>query len=417
MPVSACVLFCHRGPVANACLLLLLLLSTSAHAATKDLTCRLSPPLIASFANRTEPLEALAISGGGSRGAWGAGFLSGWRRDLSAADRQFDLVTGVSVGALLATHAYLGLYSQEGDGPGRLNEIFQQLTNKQVRRKRFPLVWALAADSAYSNARLKKTLRRVITEELLLRVNERQQQRPGLLCVATVDLRSGALVRWDLTRIATEFAAAQGDERDALLDLYREVLLAATAIPGVFSPQEISWDSAKYSVENGISGDRHIDSGVRNQVVGPAPTATNAASPFAAEYGSLFSELQNSSAPPPKVYLLINANPELPANWEDRVRPFPVFAIASRSLLIILNETAKNSRERIEAQASKFGATCHAVAMRSTDLQPTTCKAYAKSGARTNEPLEALEFDCSRELFAFGQARGGSVEWQACKNL
>ncbi len=417
MPVSAFGLFNHRGLFTQACLLLLLLANAPAHAATKDLTCRLTEQLTASFANRTESLEALAISGGGSRGAWGAGFLSGWRGNLPAQERPFDLVTGVSVGALLATHAYLGLYAQEEDGPQRLNEIFLELTNRQVRRRRVRFVWTLAADSTHSNARLAKTLRRVITEELLLRVNERQQQDPGLLCVTTVNLRSGGLVRWDLTRIATDFAAAQGESRAALLDLYRNLLLAATAIPGVFSPQEISFDSAQYTVENSVSGDRHIDSGVRNQVVGPAPPATQAEDLYDDEYGMLFGEMMENEAPPPKVYLLINADPVLPASQDIRVGPFPVLAVAARSLLIILNQSAKSSRERVQAQAREFNATCQAVAMRPTDLQPTTCKAYARSGARSNAPLEALEFNCSRELFGFGQARGRSVEWQACESL
>lgn len=418
MPVRTCAPSYQYRLWVLVGVLLLLLFTASANAAPKDLTCRLSPPLIQSFSERTEPLEALALSGGGSRGAWGAGFLSGWRGSLPAEQRQFDLVTGVSVGALLATHAYLGLYQQDGDGPERLNEIFLELTNKQVRRKRAWLVWALAADSAYSNARLAKTLRHVITEELLLQVNERQRRKPGLLCVATVNLRSGALVRWNLTRIATEFVAAEeGEAKQALLDLYRDVLLAATAIPGVFSPKEIRLDASKYTVENSVSGDRHIDSGVRNQVVGPAPTALAATRPFETEYGALFNELQNSPAPRPNVYLLINADPVLEANWEDKVRPFPVFAIASRSLLIILNQTAKDSRDHIEEQASKFGAVCRAVAMRSTDLRPRSCRAYAKSDGRTNKPLDALEFNCSPELFAFGQARGQSVEWQACEDI
>ena len=52
------------------------------------------------------PYRALALSGGGSRGAYGAGVLSGW---TARGDRpQFDVVTGISTGALMATHAFLG---------------------------------------------------------------------------------------------------------------------------------------------------------------------------------------------------------------------------------------------------------------------------------------------------------------------
>ena len=48
----------------------------------------------------------LAISAGGSEGAFGAGLLNGW---TARGDRpKFDLVTGVSTGALTAPFAFLG---------------------------------------------------------------------------------------------------------------------------------------------------------------------------------------------------------------------------------------------------------------------------------------------------------------------
>lgn len=48
----------------------------------------------------------LAISGGGADGAFGAGVLTGW---TERGDRpEFDVVTGVSTGALTAPFAFLG---------------------------------------------------------------------------------------------------------------------------------------------------------------------------------------------------------------------------------------------------------------------------------------------------------------------
>ena len=52
------------------------------------------------------PYSALTLSGGGSRGAYGAGVLSGWT--VRGGRPQFDVVTGISTGALMATHAFLG---------------------------------------------------------------------------------------------------------------------------------------------------------------------------------------------------------------------------------------------------------------------------------------------------------------------
>lgn len=51
-------------------------------------------------------VEILALSGGGSDGAFGAGLLTGW---TERGDRpEFEVVTGVSAGAIIAPFAFLG---------------------------------------------------------------------------------------------------------------------------------------------------------------------------------------------------------------------------------------------------------------------------------------------------------------------
>jgi hypothetical protein len=52
------------------------------------------------------PLNILALSGGGAGGSFGAGVLVGWSRQGTRPE--FDVVTGVSVGALYAPYAFLG---------------------------------------------------------------------------------------------------------------------------------------------------------------------------------------------------------------------------------------------------------------------------------------------------------------------
>ena len=48
--------------------------------------------------NATLPYRVLALSGGGSRGAYGVGVLTGWSE--SGERPEFDVVTGISTGAL-----------------------------------------------------------------------------------------------------------------------------------------------------------------------------------------------------------------------------------------------------------------------------------------------------------------------------
>ena len=63
------------------------------------------------------PLNILSISGGGQNGAFGAGFLKGWRE--SGRRPKFDAVGGVSTGALLATHALRGTPADDHAGRDR----------------------------------------------------------------------------------------------------------------------------------------------------------------------------------------------------------------------------------------------------------------------------------------------------------
>ncbi len=50
--------------------------------------------------------KLLAVSGGGSNGAFGAGLLVGWSK--TGTRPKFDVVTGVSTGSLIAPLAFLG---------------------------------------------------------------------------------------------------------------------------------------------------------------------------------------------------------------------------------------------------------------------------------------------------------------------
>ena len=57
-------------------------------------------------------VNVLALSGGGAGAAFGAGALTGW--SLLGTRPQFQIVTGVSSGALIAPFAFLGRISMRG---------------------------------------------------------------------------------------------------------------------------------------------------------------------------------------------------------------------------------------------------------------------------------------------------------------
>jgi hypothetical protein len=81
------------------------------------------PELLAS--GRRPVVNFLALSGGGSDGAFGAGVLAGWT--ASGKRPEFDLVTGVSTGALTAPFAFLGPKYDEA-----LKKVFTESDTKDI---------------------------------------------------------------------------------------------------------------------------------------------------------------------------------------------------------------------------------------------------------------------------------------------
>ena len=71
----------------------------------------------------------LALSGGGSNGAFGAGFLNGW--SATGSRPVFKIVTGVSTGALMAPFAFLGSQYDVA-----LHEFYTTTTNARHLRRR-----------------------------------------------------------------------------------------------------------------------------------------------------------------------------------------------------------------------------------------------------------------------------------------
>ncbi len=168
------------------------------------------------------PLTFLSLSGGGQNGAFGAGFLIGWRE--SGQRPQFDAVGGVSTGALLATHALLG--TPEDDA--KLEAMFTQVTKEDIYTPRSLLDIVSGTDSLMDTTPLKEMIAKFITAETLQRVAA--AARDGrLIVIGTTNVDYEQTWIWNMSAIA----------RDGNLDLYRKVLRASASFPIVFPPVEI----------------------------------------------------------------------------------------------------------------------------------------------------------------------------------
>jgi len=167
-------------------------------------------------------LNLLSISGGGQNGAFGAGVLKGWRE--SGTRPVFDIVGGVSTGALLATHALLGTPADDA----KLEEMYTQVTAQDIYQDRSLLEIVSGSDSLRDTRPLREMIAKHITAQTLERVAAAHAEG-RILVVGTTNVDYGQTWVWNMSLIAKA-----GD-----LDLYRKVLLASASFPIVFPPVEI----------------------------------------------------------------------------------------------------------------------------------------------------------------------------------
>jgi predicted acylesterase/phospholipase RssA len=188
----------------------------------------------------TRGYMALAVSGGGASGAFGAGFVNGW---TDAGDRPvFKLVTGISAGALVAPFAYLGAeYDQQ------LKEAFTTISDENVFRL------SIDAEAMTDTAPLFELISRYVDTAFLEAVAVAHTEGRRLY-IGTTNLDAQNLVVWNMGAIAS-----QGGPQ--ALDLFRKVMLASSSIPIAFPPVLIDVES-----DGQVYDEMHVDGGVVTQV-------------------------------------------------------------------------------------------------------------------------------------------------------
>ena len=183
----------------------------------------------------------LALSGGGSAGAFGAGILNGW---TAKGDRpKFKVVTGVSTGALISTFAFLG-----SDYDDELKEAYTTIdaTHIYVVRNLLSLIWS---ESATDNKPFRDMIDKYVTDKVLDEIAA-EYKKGRRLYILTTDLDRELPVIWDLGAIASSSSPRR-------LALYRQVVLASASIPAVFPPVliHVTMDGKPYD-------ELHVDGGV-----------------------------------------------------------------------------------------------------------------------------------------------------------
>lgn len=173
-------------------------------------------------------IDLLVISGGGDWGAFGAGVLKGWGKVSGELARpQFDIVTGVSTGALIAPFAFLG-------DEQSIESIVQLYRNPytDIAVSRSALFFLPNNPSFYILPGLERQLQSTVDRAMLERLVAEQASGRVLLANTTnIDLGDNRV--WDLLAEARK-ALAKND-----VSHLHGVLLASAGIPGIFPAQGI----------------------------------------------------------------------------------------------------------------------------------------------------------------------------------
>ncbi|MEM7644796.1 MAG: patatin-like phospholipase family protein [Pseudomonadota bacterium] len=184
-------------------------------------------------------VRILTMSAGGQWGAYGAGLMTGWSQNPRSPRPDFDVVTGVSAGAILAVPVFAGSRFDPA------MEFFRGVAADDVSTRR-PLFSLLRAPSLNDPTPLEQYFRAALTPDLIDAIAARHAAGDQLLVSAT-DLHTTASQIFDLG------AAAGMEDRAAAANCIVEAMLASAAIPGLFPPRHI----------NGVL---YSDGGLRDQV-------------------------------------------------------------------------------------------------------------------------------------------------------
>ncbi len=307
-------------------------------------------------------VEILALSGGGSDGAFGAGFLKGWT--ATGKRPRFEVVTGVSAGAIIAPFAFLG---SRYDRP--LEEIWTQYqTSELIVAQILPGI--LGGSSLLDTAPLAKLIERYI-DRPFLRAIAAEYRKGRLLLVGTTNIDAQRPVVWNMGEIA-----ASGHPN--AIELFRKVIMASAAIPGAFPPVAINVE-----IDGKIVEEMHVDGGVTRSMF-VAPVQLNL---------RLFDRFY-PTPPQRRIFIINNAKvtPEF-----DPVKPTTI-ALASRSIFTLTKSQHLGDIYRIWNLAKESGADFNLAA-----VPPSF----------TSVPKQAFDPAYQRDLFNVGVEVGrAGGRWQ-----
>jgi len=194
--------------------------------------------------NGSVPFDILTLTGGGSRGAFGTGFLVGWtkRGDIP----KFDIITGISTGAVMAPFIFLG-----GDELAKVEHFYTKMHTEDVFT---PTLMNIFGYGHLMNAKpLKKLFRKNFDKAFLDKV-ALEHKKGRRLYIGTTNIDTGQLIVFDMGAIASS-------DREDKYQHFADIVYASAALPIYLPPQYMSVD-----IEGKTYYQMHVDGGIYSQV-------------------------------------------------------------------------------------------------------------------------------------------------------
>jgi predicted acylesterase/phospholipase RssA len=275
-----------------------------------------------SGSSETPTIDVLIVSGGADWGAFGAGVLQGWGTVADPSKRRptFDVVTGVSTGALIAPFAFLG----DDESINTIVDLFRH-PKKDWFKTRGWFYFLPANPSFASTPGLERDVRKEFGYERLQRIAD-QSDTGRLLMVNTTDVDLGQMHVWDLG-VQAHKAIEKKD-----VDTFVMPVLASTSIPGAFPPRE-------------INGHLFVDGAITSNVVYGARMADDAC--FAAVWRQRFPA---ETMPKFRYWLLFNNQMRFPTQVTKPEWP----SVMSRSMIMSTQSATVTAIRHLFAQTEVF---------------------------------------------------------------
>jgi predicted acylesterase/phospholipase RssA len=267
-------------------------------------------------------VNVLILSGGGDWGAFGSAFLKGWRGVPAGpmALPEFDVVTGVSTGALIAPFAFLG----DQASIDTVVDMYRHPVEDLVKRRSWYAL--ISGASSYAEVPgLERQLRAALDTDRLQRIVAAGEQG-RVLAVNLTNIDTQEMHVWNVVEEARQALKTGSTEH---ID---QVLLASSAIPGAFPPRE-------------IDGVMFVDGGLTGNILIGGPQARPEDETFVANWVARY-----PTTPLPKIRYWIIFNNEV--RWPPAVVPHKMMSVLSASMTASTRSATINCMRLLMLQAN-----------------------------------------------------------------